>query len=117
MTQLHDFLKHYANDFPQDEQNLSETSTGLPHFGQKPADLPLCSFRRAAIIDSISSSASAEPFADESARPAATAFSTRASAFVPLLWDLSNFGVRGVNSSSLRRIAAPFCNNMARCAG
>ena len=29
----------YANDFPQDGQNRSVTITGLPHLGQKPADL------------------------------------------------------------------------------
>ena len=43
--------------FPQDGQKRSETTTGLPHFGQNPADFSLRSLRRAAIMDSISSSA------------------------------------------------------------
>ena len=46
----------YIRALPQAGQNLSEAITGLPHFGQKPADFSLRPMRREEIMDSISSS-------------------------------------------------------------
>jgi hypothetical protein len=100
----------YFKDLPQEGQNWSVTSTGLPHEGQNPADLLLCCLRRAAIIASISSSLSSDDLEEESARLAAAAFSMRDSA------SRAEDKI-GSSSSSLRRISEPFFSRLARCSG
>jgi hypothetical protein len=75
-------MTNQFKDFPHDGQKRSETSTGFPQRGQKPADLFWCALRRATIMDSRSSSVRAEALADASARRAATASSMR-SALIP----------------------------------
>ena len=69
-----------------------------------------CGARRSWIQDHRRCRARTEVFAPASARPAAVAFSIRASA-------LTADEATGASSSSLRRMSAPFCRRAARWSG